>query len=107
MLVIPDLNKIQLPTDPDERKNLFKWNEKSKMKQYFLEMLQNVLLLPYGNTNPEDEVIPPGMSAYSFGRFKTEIWSGLSLENVSNQSILMFVYRHFYNFIIISYPFRI
>lgn len=87
MLVIPDLNKIQLPSDPDERKNLFKWNEKSKMKQYFLEMLQDVLLLPYGNNNQEDE-IPPGMSAYSFGRFKSEIWSGLSLENVSNQPML-------------------
>lgn len=82
MLVIPDLNKIQLPSDPDERKRLFKWNDKSKMKPYFLEMLQDVLLLPYGNTNSEDE-IPPGMSPYSYGRFKTEIWSGLNLENVS------------------------
>lgn len=82
MLVISDLNQIHLPADPDERRKLFKWEENSVIKREFLSLLQDVLLLPYGNPIQEDD-IPPGMGPYSYGRFKGDNWSTSNLETVS------------------------
>lgn len=48
LLIIPLLGKVKVPTDPEKITSLFGLNEKPQIVKNLLEMLLDVLLLPYG-----------------------------------------------------------
>lgn len=48
LLVIPLLESIQIPDDPEKRAALLGLEDKPSTKKQFLTLLQDLLLLPYG-----------------------------------------------------------
>jgi proteasome component ECM29 len=80
LLVIPVLGKVKVPTEPDKVSTLYGLNEKPHITKHLLEMLLDMLLLPYGALSPQTPEsdqqrnlnvtlpIPPCMSQNSFKR---------------------------------------
>ncbi|CAH0555694.1 unnamed protein product [Brassicogethes aeneus] len=76
LLIIPLLGKVKVPTDPAKIGSLFGLNEKPHIVKNLLEMLLDMLLLPYGALTYQAEgsntdvnlPVPPGMSQVSFKR---------------------------------------
>lgn len=81
MLVLPILGDIKLPDDPARVNEVLKLDDKPTVRKNFLQLLQDVLLLPYGVTQEQD-VLPPGMSFYSFKRAAVSNWKAEELEKV-------------------------
>lgn len=81
MLVLPMLGDIKLPADPARVNEVLKLNDKPTVRKNFLQLLQDVLLLPYGVTLDYDG-LPPGMSSYSFKRAASSNWKAEDLEKV-------------------------
>ncbi|XP_019632493.1 PREDICTED: proteasome-associated protein ECM29 homolog [Branchiostoma belcheri] len=52
-LMMPVLNHLKMPEDPERRKAMFRLSEKPKTAQIMLEFMMDMLLLPY-------VVLPPG-----------------------------------------------
>lgn len=48
LLVIPVLGKVKVPTEPERVGTLFGLNEKPQIAKHLLDMLLDMLLLPYG-----------------------------------------------------------
>lgn len=48
LLIMPLLGKIKVPTDPEKASKLFGLNEKPQISKYFLGIILDLLLLPYG-----------------------------------------------------------
>lgn len=48
MLVLPLLESIEIPKDPEKRSSLLGLGDKPSTKKQFMALLQDVLLLPYG-----------------------------------------------------------
>lgn len=48
MLILPLLESIKIPDDPEKRQSLLGLTDKPSTKKQFLALLQDVLLLPYG-----------------------------------------------------------
>lgn len=48
MLILPLLETIKFPEDPEQRRKLFGLSDKPSTRKQFLSLLQDVLLLPYG-----------------------------------------------------------
>lgn len=48
LLIVPLLGKINVPTDPSKAPTLFGLNEKVQISKYFLGILLDMILLPYG-----------------------------------------------------------
>ena len=86
MLAVPVLGDIKLPDDPAERKDLLKLENKVHVKKNFLNVLQDVLLLPYGCTIQHG--IAPGLSPYSFHRIASNEWKAAELQRVSKNKFL-------------------
>ncbi|XP_055313108.1 proteasome-associated protein ECM29 homolog isoform X2 [Sitodiplosis mosellana] len=80
MLVLPLLESIEIPKDPEKRSSLLGLGDKPSTKKQFLAMLQDVLLLPYGVTS--DGEVPAGMSSYAFKRVIANGWKAEELENL-------------------------
>lgn len=80
MLVLPLLESIEIPKDPEKRSSLLGLSDKPSTKKQFLAMLQDVLLLPYGVTS--DGEVPAGLSPYSFKRVIANGWKAEELENL-------------------------
>lgn len=80
MLVLPLLESIEIPKDPEKRSSLLGLGDKPSTKKQFLAMLQDVLLLPYGVTS--DAEVPAGMSSYAFKRVIANGWKAEELENL-------------------------
>ncbi|XP_036334369.1 proteasome-associated protein ECM29 homolog [Rhagoletis pomonella] len=80
MLVLPILGDIKLPDDPARVNEVLKLNDKPAIRKNFLQLVQDVLLLPYGVTQDQD--VPPGMSPYSFKRAVTCNWKAEELEKI-------------------------
>lgn len=80
MLVLPLLESIEIPKDPEKRSSLLGLGDKPTTKKQFLAMLQDVLLLPYGVTS--DGEVPAGMSSYAFKRVIANGWKAEELENL-------------------------
>ncbi|RZC32274.1 proteasome-associated protein ECM29 -like [Asbolus verrucosus] len=80
LLVIPVLGKVKMPTEPEKISTLFGLNEKPHIAKHLLDMLLDVLLLPYGALSPQTPdneqqrnpnvtlPVPPCMSQNSFRR---------------------------------------
>nr|XP_014085277.2 proteasome-associated protein ECM29 homolog [Bactrocera oleae] len=81
MLVLPILGDIKLPDDPARVNEVLKLDDKPAVRKNFLQLLQDVLLLPYGVTQEQD-VLPPGMSFYSFKRAAVSNWKAEELEKI-------------------------
>ncbi|CAD7011930.1 unnamed protein product [Ceratitis capitata] len=81
MLVLPMLGDIKLPADPARVNEVLKLNDKPTVRKNFLQLLQDVLLLPYGVTLDYDG-LPPGMSSYSFKRAASSNWKAEDLEKI-------------------------
>ena len=48
LLVIPLLESIKIPEDPEKRTALLGLEDKPSTKSQFLTLLQDIILLPYG-----------------------------------------------------------
>lgn len=81
MLILPLLQFIEIPSDPEKRVSLLGLADKPTTKKQFLALLQDVLLLPYGVTSDTSDV-PAGMSSYSFKRVISNNWKAEELENM-------------------------
>ncbi|XP_037942539.1 proteasome-associated protein ECM29 homolog [Teleopsis dalmanni] len=94
MLLLPILGEIKVPDDPKERSQVLKLDDKPKIRKNFLNLLLDVLLLPYGIT-PEHDV-PPGMSTYSFKRVTVSNWRAEELEQIK-KGIVRFICTGVFN----------
>ncbi|XP_055390335.1 proteasome-associated protein ECM29 homolog [Condylostylus longicornis] len=94
LLILPLLEKIKIPDDPDQRKATFGLDEKPNTKKLFLNMLQDVLLLPYGVTHEAD--VPPGLSPSSFKRLIANNWSAEDLESMK-KGVVRFICSGIFN----------
>lgn len=82
MLILPLLEFIEIPSDPEKRISLLGLADKPTTKKQFLALLQDVLLLPYGITSETTDV-PAGLSSYSFKRlFISNNWKAEELERM-------------------------
>lgn len=81
LLIVPLLEFIEIPSDPEKRNSLLGLADKPSTKKQFLTLLQDILLLPYGVTSDNTDV-PAGMSPYSFKRVISNGWKAEELENV-------------------------
>lgn len=105
MLVLPLLESIEIPKDPEKRNSLLGLADKPETKKQFIGLLQDVLLLPYGFVyfayviNVEhmlkdcysngikffsitsDAEVPAAMSSYTFKRVIVNGWKAEELEN--------------------------
>ncbi|XP_017039245.1 proteasome-associated protein ECM29 homolog [Drosophila ficusphila] len=79
-LLLPILSDMKIPDDPAQRAKLLDLQDKPGISVNFLNLLQDVLLLPYGITQEQD--VPPGLSPYSFKRIITNNWRAEELEKV-------------------------
>lgn len=79
MLILPLLESIKIPEDPEKRCQLLGLADKPTTKKSLIALLQDVLLLPYGVT--ADGEAPAGMSPYSFKRVIANGWKAEELEN--------------------------
>lgn len=82
MLILPLLEFIEIPSDPEKRISLLGLADKPSTKKQFLALLQDVLLLPYGVTTDTSDVPPGGMSPYSFKRVASNKWKAEELERM-------------------------
>lgn len=48
MLVLPLMESIEIPKDPEKKSSLLGLGDKPTTKKQFLALIQDVLLLPYG-----------------------------------------------------------
>lgn len=89
MLIVPLLQFIEFPNDPEKRSSLLGLADKPTTKKQFLALLQDILLLPYGVTADTTDV-PAGMSSYSFKRVILNAWKAEELEKIK-ESICRFL----------------
>ncbi|CAG9861828.1 unnamed protein product [Phyllotreta striolata] len=78
VLIIPVLGKVKVPTDPERIRHLFGLNEKPLIKKNLLEILLDMILLPYSALSPQNDndsqssnvslPVPPGLSEASYKR---------------------------------------
>lgn len=47
LLIVPLLGKVQVPTDPEKVKIYFGFNNSPEVSKHFLDILLDVILLPY------------------------------------------------------------
>ena len=47
LLIVPLLGKVQVPTEPEKIATLFGLNEKPHISKHLLDILLDMLLLPY------------------------------------------------------------
>ncbi|KAG5880535.1 hypothetical protein JTB14_026768 [Gonioctena quinquepunctata] len=52
LLIVPLLGKVKVPTEPDKVKNLFGLNEKPLISKHLLDILLDMILLPYSALAP-------------------------------------------------------
>ncbi|XP_050294249.1 proteasome adapter and scaffold protein ECM29-like [Anthonomus grandis grandis] len=80
MLIVPLLGKVKVPTEPEKKKSLFDLDKNPDVAKYFLDILLDVLLLPYSSLslqcqdndlNGSSISAPPGMSQMSLKRIVT------------------------------------
>ncbi|KAJ8917780.1 hypothetical protein NQ315_010686 [Exocentrus adspersus] len=82
LLVVPLLGKVKVPTEPEKVANLFGLNEKPQIAKHLLEMLLDMILLPYSALTPQTTdsdqqpgsvslPVPPCMSESSYKRLTT------------------------------------
>ncbi|CAH1134863.1 unnamed protein product [Ceutorhynchus assimilis] len=80
LLIVPLLGKVKVPSEPEKIQSFFGLNENPEVSKYFLEILLDMLLLPYtafnlhsqesDSTTPNNVPIsvPSGMSEASYKR---------------------------------------
>lgn len=73
LLIVPLLGKVKIPTDPEMVKKLFGLNERPQLAKNLLDILLDILILPYGSIFGDKTTIstPAGMSEHSFKRLTT------------------------------------
>lgn len=47
LLIVPLLGKVKIPTEPEKVTNLFGLNEKPQIAKHLLDILLDMILLPY------------------------------------------------------------
>lgn len=80
MIVLPLLESMEIPKNPEKRSSLLGLADKPTTKKQFMALLLDVLLLPYGVTS--DGEVPAGMSSYGFKRVIANGWKAEELENL-------------------------
>lgn len=79
LLLIPLLGKVKVPTEPEKVATLFGLNEKPQISKHLLDLLLDMLLLPYSALSPQSSTgdvqssnvtlpVPPGMSEMTYKR---------------------------------------
>ncbi|KAF7270517.1 hypothetical protein GWI33_016522 [Rhynchophorus ferrugineus] len=79
LLLIPLLGKVKVPTEPEKVATLFGLNEKPQISKHLLDLLLDMLLLPYSALSPQSPSgeaqssnvslpVPPGMSEMTYKR---------------------------------------
>lgn len=86
MLIVPLLELIKIPSDPEKRDSLLGLADKPSTKKQFLTLLQDILLLPYGVTSDATDV-PAGMSPYAFKRVISNRWKAEKLETMKISAV--------------------
>ncbi|KAL1514253.1 hypothetical protein ABEB36_003540 [Hypothenemus hampei] len=92
LLIVPLLDKVKVPTDPEKIKTFLDLDKHVDVAKHFLEILFDIILLPYSSLNLQQETetnnqipVPSGMSEISLKRiienkpFKIEEFESIKL----------------------------
>uniref|UniRef100_A0A6P7FNW0 Proteasome-associated protein ECM29 homolog n=1 Tax=Diabrotica virgifera virgifera TaxID=50390 RepID=A0A6P7FNW0_DIAVI len=93
LLIVPLLGKVKIPTEPEKKLNFFGLNEKLHIRMQLLEILLDMILLPYSalspqavdNENQSNNVtlpVPPCMSETSYKRVTSTTLKPEALEEI-------------------------
>ncbi|CAG9835676.1 unnamed protein product [Diabrotica balteata] len=93
LLIVPLLGKVKIPTEPEKKLNFFGLNERPHIRIQLLEILLDMILLPYSalspqavdNENQSNNVtlpVPPCMSETSYKRVTSTTMKPEALEEI-------------------------